>query len=245
MAPLRRRLALSTLLAGTLLGGTAYAQDPPMSGNDPIAAAAAANGSAGDPSANDGVVVVSPKSPVVRAAPGNWGLSFSFGGLAPMSVFGFGSYPQGAAAPGAVPSVIFTEIGARAVLKSIYIPFSVGLGVFNNTSRPMTGPSTSVTDFGLAFSGGILYPFRVWRRISPYVGGMLHLSYVDPDGPDNWQVNLGLGPVLGVEYFVFDRVSLSFQGDFALGVLITSPAAQLALNTVISGGGRAQLNFYF
>lgn len=174
-------------------------------------------------------------SPVVRAAPGNWGMSFAFGGLGNLSVGGINDQKAG--------NLLFTEIGFRAVLPSVTIPFSVGLGMSNNTTR--TDPSVSSTDVGLSFSGGVLKPFRVWRRIQPYFGGLFHFDVLKPSGNDNWLVHMALGPLVGIEYFVADRVSFFGQGMFEFGVGINSQVANIVLATAMSGGGQLGLNFYF
>ena len=220
-------LILAVSLFLSILHSTeARAQD-----SDPIAASAAAAAAAaplpGAP-APDG-------SPVVRAVPNNYGMTFSFGGLGNLSANGLLDQKAG--------NLLFTELGFRAVLSSVTIPFSVGLGISNTTTR--TDPSVSATDFGLSVTGGVLKSFRVWRRIAPYFGGLFHFHYLDPSGDKNWIIGLSLGPVLGVEYYIADRVSLYAQGTFQFGVTITDPLAAVGLGTAISGGGQMGLVFYF
>ncbi|HPH27189.1 MAG TPA: hypothetical protein PLA87_10105 [Pseudomonadota bacterium] len=204
---------LALLLVALFGSGIAHAQDP-------LPAAPVSTG--GD-------------SPVVRAVPGNLAMTFAFGGL--------GSLRYGGALDQKAGDLLFTEFGMRAVLSSVIIPFSVGLGIGNSTTR--TDPAVSTTDFGLSFSGGILKPFRAWRRIVPYAGGQMHFHYLDPSGDKNWQVQLSLGPVLGVEYYIADRVSLLLQGTFQFGVTMTDPVAMVGLASSISGGGQMGLSFYF
>ncbi|MFY0536421.1 hypothetical protein [Nannocystis pusilla] len=48
---------------------------------------------------------------MVRAAPGNWGMTFIFGGLGPLSVAGHGDQPL-------ADGLMFTEIGVRRVLNA-------------------------------------------------------------------------------------------------------------------------------
>ena len=79
----------------------------------------------------------------------------------------------------------------------------------------------------------------------PYAGGQMHFHYLDPSGDKNWQVQLSLGPVLGVEYYIADRVSLLLQGTFQFGVTMTDPVAMVGLASSISGGGQMGLSFYF
>jgi hypothetical protein len=119
----------------------------------------------------------------------------------------------------------------------------VGVGLANTTTR--TGAANSSTDVGLSFTGGVLKGFRVWRRIAPYFGGLFHFDVLKPAGDNNYVVDMSLGPVIGIEYFIADRVSLFAQGTFQFGVQITDPTAKIALGTGISGGGQLGLNFYF
>lgn len=175
---------------------------------------------------------------VVRAAPGNWAFSFLFGGLGNMNVSGQTNLK--------VNNLLFTEFGARAVLGSIIIPFSAGLAIGANV--PKMGDTA--TDFGLSATVGVVKTFRVWRRIVPQFGGSFHFHYLDPATPGgaantDWQVGLSLGPVLGVEYYIADRLSLLAQGTFQFGIAITDPVAAVSLGTSISGGGQLGLNFYF
>ncbi|HRI54032.1 MAG TPA: hypothetical protein PLW65_28025 [Pseudomonadota bacterium] len=225
-----RALALAPLGLGLLLcalgTGEARAQEPAPT--DPIAAAAAASDA-------PKVVVAPDDSPVVRAAPNNWAMTFAFGGLGSLTANGIVDQKAG--------NLLFTEIGFRAVLSSVTIPFSVGLGLANTSS--LKGPSTSSTDVGLSFTGGVLKSFRVWRRIAPYFGGLFHFSYLDPSGDNNWIIGLSIGPVLGIEYYIADRVSLLAQGTFQFGVSLTDPQAAIGLGSAISGGGQLGLVFYF
>ncbi len=230
---LARALAPLGLSLGLLLcvldAREAQAQEPAPT--DPIAAAAAAAAT----EAPKGVVVVADDSPVVRAVPNNWAMTFAFGGLGSLTANGILDQKAG--------NLLFTEIGFRAVLSSVTIPFSVGLGLANTSS--LKGPSASATDVGLSFTGGVLKSFRVWRRIAPYFGGLFHFSYLDPSGDNNWLIGLSIGPVLGIEYYIADRVSLLAQGTFQFGVNLTDPAAAIGIGSAISGGGQLGLVFYF
>lgn len=226
------RTSLASLALGLVLSavcaGQAHAQEPipTAPAPDPIAAAAATAPK---------VIVAADDSPVVRAAAGNWAMTFTFGGLGSLSANGILDQKAG--------NLLFTEVGFRAVLSSITIPFSVGLGLANVTTR--TGPSSSNTDIGLSFTGGVLKSFRVWRRIAPYFGGTFHFSYLDPNGDNNWVIGLSIGPVLGIEYYIADRVSLLAQATFQFGVGITDPQAAIGVGSTISGGGQLGLVFYF
>ena len=194
---------------------------------DPIAAVAAA--------APPSYVAPLDTQPAVRAVANNYGMTFSFGGLGNLSAGGIVDQKAG--------NLLFTEVGFRAVLSSVTIPFSVGLGIANNTTR--TEPSISTTDFGISATAGVIKYFRVWRRIAPYYGGLFHFHYLDPSGDKNWIINMSLGPVLGIEYYIADRVSLYGQGTFQFGVTITDPVAAIGLGTAISGGGQLGIAFYF
>ena len=135
LAPLGLGLGLLLCALGT---GEARAQEPAPT--DPIAAAAAASDA-------PKVVVAPDDSPVVRAAPNNWAMTFAFGGLGSLTANGIVDQKAG--------NLLFTEIGFRAVLSSVTIPFSVGLGLANTSS--LKGPSTSNTDVGLSFTGGVAW----------------------------------------------------------------------------------------
>ena len=171
---------------------------------------------------------------IVRAEAGNWGMQFVFGGLAPMSIAGVNRF--------AVNRLLFSEIGVRRVFKRVVLPFSVGLGVFHQNPD---GSAGNQNDFGLSASMGVLVPFRVWRRIAPYVGGSFHIRYLDPTGDNNWLVGFSIGPLLGIEYYVAHRVSLLLQANATLGINIFDSLTQIGANTNISAGGQMGLVFYF
>jgi hypothetical protein len=172
--------------------------------------------------------------PVVRAAPGNWGMTFIFGGLGPLSVAGLGDQPLSG-------GLMFTEIGLRRVFKHIVLPFSFGAGIVHRT-RP-DGPAEVAA--GVSGSIAVLKGFRVWRRIAPYFGGFFHAHYIDAPGPDNWLVNLSVGPILGIEYYVADRVSLYGQGIISIGPDITRQSVQMVARFAMAAGGQLGLTFYF
>ena len=93
--------------------------------------------------------------------------------------------------------------------------------------------------------------FRIWRRIAPYFGVKLHLHYVDPSGDKNYLVQFALGPTLGVEYFIGDRVSLTmeyavlFGGNFGDSATPLHPGTTISLQSIVSMGGSMALTFYF
>jgi hypothetical protein len=171
--------------------------------------------------------------PVRRAESGDWAMQFTFGGLAPLSIGGIGDF--------GVNRLLVTELGFRRVLDKVIIPFSIGAGVFHH--NPDGGAKQN--DAGLAATVGVLVPFRVWRRISPYAGGQFHLHYLDPTGDNNWLVNVSLGPVLGIEVYVHDRISLLFQGMATLGINVFDGLTQVSAATALMAGGNTGLVFYF
>lgn len=170
---------------------------------------------------------------IERAEPGHWGMQFTFGGLAPLSIAGIRDH--------GVNRLLLTELGFRYVTKRVIIPFSLGAGVFHHS--PDEGGKQN--DAGLSGSVGVLLPFRVWRRISPYAGGMLHLHYLDPTGDNNWLFNISIGPVIGTEFYIGDRVSLLFQGQLDIGITVLDAITQLRAATSLAAGGQTGLVFYF
>ena len=172
--------------------------------------------------------------PVARFEAGQWGMQFTFGGLAPMSIAGLRDFGSN--------RLMFTELGFRRVLSEQWVlPFSIGAGVFHH--NPDAGDSQN--DVGLAASVGVQRYFRVWRRIAPYVGGRFRLDYTEPNGRANWRVGFGLGPMLGIEYFVGDRVSLSLQGEALVGIYTFRGLLQVEAATRVDAGGQMGLTFYF
>ena len=164
---------------------------------------------------------------ISRFEPGLWGMQFTFGGLAPMSIGGLREF--------AINRLAFTELGFRRVLSNDWaLLFGVGAGLFRH--NPDSGDTQN--DVGLAASYGFQKWFRVWRRIAPYAGGRIRIGYAEPEGRANWNVALGLGPMLGVEYFVGHRVSLSLQGDAQLRFGIFHGLLQTELATGIDAGGQ-------
>lgn len=172
--------------------------------------------------------------PVLRAAPGNWGMTFIFGGLAPLSLAGSDqSFADG---------LLFTEIGVRRVFKKVVIPFSFGAGVAR-VQAP--GQATAATAAGVSASVAVLKGFRVWRRIAPYFGAFLHSHYIHPPGAGNYLVNVSVGPILGIEYFIADRVSLYGQGIMQIGPDFTRAGVSVVVRTAFAAGGQLGLTFYF
>jgi hypothetical protein len=202
--------------------------EPSVAATDDESAPRAAPRGGDDDDDDDG-----PRRTVRRAEQGDWGMQFTFGGLAPLSIAGVRDH--------GVNRLLMTELGFRRVTENFIIPFSIGAGVFHH--NPDEGGTQN--DAGLAVSFGILKPFRVWRRISPYGGGMLHFHYLDPTGDNNWLVNLSIAPVIGTEFYVGDRVSLLFQGQIDIGANIFDGLTQVRAATSIAAGGQTGLIFYF
>lgn len=177
---------------------------------------------------------------VERPSAKMWGMQFTFGGLAPMSIGGLSEQ--------AANRLLVSELGFRRVLSERWtLPFSIGAGVFSHRAEGVD-PTSAVdpeNDVGLAASFGVQRYFRVWRRIAPYTGGRIALQYLEPDGRANWMVNVGIGPMIGVEYFVADRVSLLLQGEALFNTSIFDGLVQIEFATQIVAGGQTGLVFYF
>lgn len=173
-------------------------------------------------------------SVVIRPHDGHWGMHFGFGGLAPMSIGGLNDVNAG--------RLMFTELGVRRAFRNGWaLPFSVGVGWVQN--NPDEGETENAA--GVSASIGVRKSFRVWRRIAPYTGGDVRVTYADPEGADNRLVELSFGPNLGIEYFIADRVSLLLQGDLTLALGFSEAAVETDLGTHVSGGGQMGLVFYF
>lgn len=173
-------------------------------------------------------------SPVERPIQGDLGMSFVFGGLAPLSVAGLVQHT--------VNRLFFTEVGIRYMIGDKWmLPFSFGAGLWSLS--PSGGDSQN--DLGLSFSVGFIRYFRIWRRIAPYFGAKLHIHYVDPTGGQNYLVQFALGPQLGIEYFIADRVSLNMEYSLLFGLNSEDNQTSIGLQTIVSMGGQMGLNFYF
>ena len=120
------------------------------------------------------------------------------------------------------------------------IPIFFGFGA--RISSPEGGDSSG--DIGFLLGGGLEYHFRIWRRISPYVGFGFGLGYSNPAGDDNGRFGVGMGPILGVEYYVFDHVSL--QASYMMNLQIERSFGD-ETNTLLAtqAGGALNLTFYF
>jgi len=173
-------------------------------------------------------------SPVVRAAAGNMGLFFRFGGLA--NLFATGNSRTVAAGTSGTEAVILTQVGMKFVLSERWL-FPVYLGASIRALNPDQG--TDRTDVGIDFGGGFEHHFRIWRRISPFVGFNLGVGITEPNGEHNNTYGVLFGPSLGVEYYIGDRVSLA-----ALYQLVFNVAYQ-EIQTSGSGPSTSVTGFLF
>lgn len=238
-----------SLIAALLLccSRVALAQEPAETTDDVVPpppaapvvsrrASAAADQPLGAPT--DSPAARNPRSPVVTPVPGDFGLTFTFGGFGSFNLHGVNDVVlNSGTVANPVQSNLLTSIGARAVLQPVVLTFSLGLGVRHEPDR---------NDFGVDASFGVLRGFRAWRRIAPYVGGQAQFTYIDLSGTGNYIFTAAIGPVLGLEYFIADRVSLFAQGVLLLGLSVNDDSdVALVLQTVLRPGGQVGLNFYF
>ncbi len=177
-------------------------------------------------------------SPVVRAAQGNLGLFFRFGGLATLTASG--------ETQNTGKSLWTNQVGLKLVLSERFmIPIFFGFGIHGNT--PAEGDSS--TDWNLDLGGGFEYHFRIWRRFSPVISGVLKLGFSDASGGDNLNLHFSLGPAIGVEYYVADRLSLTAQYRFLLRLAYQDaekePNEVTSVQLVTQSGGSLTLTFYF
>jgi hypothetical protein len=181
-------------------------------------------------------------SPVVRAHAGNVGLFFRFGGLATLQASGN--------ARAVAPGFLLTQVGAKFVKNEHWIfPVYFGTALRLQSASPAAGASSTSGDVGLEAGGGLEYHFRIWRRISPFLGFTGGLAYLNPSGSDDWTIGFGFGPGLGVEYYIADRVSLTAQYMAVLQIASQKLGAaggsltQVVFQTL--AGGALNLTCYF
>lgn len=171
--------------------------------------------------------------PVVRAQEGDWGMFFRFGGLSTLLAEGNSRNVGG---------LLLSQVGFKKVLsEESQIPFYMGAGF--RLIDP-DGPGDNATDVGLDIGGGWEYHFRIWRRISPFVGVTFGIGFTNPTGDDNTTIGLGFGPIAGVEYFVADRVSLTAQYILSVQFEVV-PDSFTAVQFSTLAGGAMNLTFYF
>ncbi len=175
-----------------------------------------------------------PEKPVERVESGLWGFAWRFGGLATMAATGNAQ---------TAGQVTISQIAVKYVpSESLRVYFAVGTGI--QVRAPDGGDANA--DWGMNLGGGFEYHFRIWRRISPFLGAGLFIGMNDPAGGDNWNFGLQLGPQIGVEYFIGDRVSVQALYNLALMFNFAgNPAQQFAFTFATGSGGLLGLTTYF
>lgn len=193
------------------------------------------------------------ESPVVRAQAGNWGFMFVFGGLATMISNNFNSWNDNARHTVNVQNYnsLYSEFGVKYMFTdplAFYLTFGVGMVHY----APEADNQDDQTSWGLTATAGVEYHFRVWRRISPYIGASMSFGGLDPTGKENGQFLWGVGlPHVGIEYFWGDRASLAAEYTLQLALIRQMDPAQAAewtgfgFGTLLSHGGNMRLTFYF
>jgi hypothetical protein len=189
-------------------------------------------------------------SPVVRAVGGNMGLFFRFGGLA--NLFATGNSRTVSSGAAGSEALVITQVGMKFVRDEHWI-FPIYFGSSVRLSSPEKGDSRA--DWGLDLGGGFEYHFRIWRRISPFVGMNLGIGLTDPSGDNNFIFGVGLGPSLGIEYYIADRVSLAALYQVVMQVayqLVRNVSTYPVTSTSTTGfafqtlaGGSLYLTYYF
>ncbi len=168
---------------------------------------------------------------IVIADEGDFGLSFRFGGLASLSLDGDTRV---------VSNFPITQVGLKIVRsRALHIPISFGFAFRDITNGG--GRNDAVVGFDL--NGGIEYHFRIWRRIAPYAGVTLGLGYTDIE--NDALIGFGVGPVLGVEYYVADRVSVGAEYAFSFQIAALTDGDEKLINLSTSAAGQAHLTVYF
>ncbi len=173
--------------------------------------------------------------PVVRAKKGNMGMFFRFAGLGTMAVSGE-SNPAAA--------VLMNDIGIKFVFSETFmLPIFFGMGL--NLNTPSEGDSSS--NWAMDLGAGMEYHFRMWRRFSPFMGGSLRFSFSDKTGEDNMYFAMALGPKLGIEYYIADRLSLSAAYMFMLQIAHQDHASVSTTTFQMStlSGGSLTITGYF
>jgi hypothetical protein len=173
-----------------------------------------------------------PERPAVRAEEGDWGMFFRFGGLATLIATNNTRN---------VGPLAETQVGMKYVFSEHWMmPFFAGFGYRNNSVENGPTDNEKAADVG----AGVEYHFRIWRRISPFVGGQVGLGIADPNGAHQFKFGIGFGPVLGVEFYVADRVSLAAQYLLTFQVE-TQNQDHTAFQLSTLAGGALNLTFYF
>ncbi len=171
---------------------------------------------------------------IVRGEAGNLGMFFRFGGLA--SLFAGGDTRPIA------QGLLLTQFGVKIVInEELMVPIFFG-AAFRRFAQD--GGPDAISDWGFDAGGGLEYHFRIWNRISPYAGFSLGLGYTNPDGGNNASLGFSIGPLAGVEFYIFDRVSLSAQYTFLFQVVrLFDQSTVTSVQTL--AGGAMNLTYYF
>lgn len=175
--------------------------------------------------------------PVVRARGGNMGLYFLFGGLAGLTHSNVDRN---------IGALIFNRVGLKFVFSEHWmLPIWFGTGLRVDSVDDPTIDAT--TDWGIDLGVGFEYHFRIWRRISPFVGAGVGFDLQDQTGADNIRFGMGIGPSLGVEYYLGDRLSLSAVYLFTIQLVYQdSPLASTTTFGIATlAGGAVTLTYYF
>lgn len=252
-------LSLAFIVGTLLYAETALAQmddepppPPPLGDVDeppppPPPSRARTGGRRGNAKQVKGGAATDTDSPVVRAngEEGNMGLFFRFGGLATMAATGDSIKGN--------QDAINTQLGIKFVMsESIMLPLFFGMSI----TMDKTGDADATNNFSMDLGAGLEYHFRIWRRLSPFFGALLKLGFHDLTGDDNLAVRFHVGPTIGIEYYIADRVSLSAAYMLMISLVASAVGTD---NTVIdfdfttksgydvaaSSGGDLTLTFYF
>jgi len=196
-------------------------------------------------------------APVVRATgdEGNMGLFFRVGGLGELAATGDSQ--------GENKGVFNSQIGLKFVMsESFMLPIFFGMGVVMTKANP---DADSETGFSMDFGVGFEYHFRIWRRLSPFFGATMKLGFYDPKSNDadekveDLSIRFHMGPVLGVEYYIADRVSIAVaymlmitlyadtvnKEDGTKTTFDFSTKSGLDVAAAADSGGQLTVTFYF
>jgi len=183
--------------------------------------------------------------PVVRAEAGNMGMYFRFGGLASLTHSNNSRTVSGTQGG----SLVFSQVGVKFVFSErLMLPiwFGTGLRVDSPDTDPPGSPEGPYNNWGIDLGVGLEYHFRIWRRLSPFIGGSFGFNVQDPTNSDNVTVGVGLGPIMGMEYYIGDRVSLTAMYMFVIQIAFQDSAnstTTFGMSTL--AGGALNITYYF
>ena len=195
-------------------------------------------------------------SPVVRAngEEGNMGLFFRFGGMATMTATGDSEDGKN----GGNTAAMNAQIGLKFVMsESIMVPLFFGMSLRSTSVAVKNADDPDTTyNFSMDLGVGVEYHFRIWRRLSPFCGALLKLGFYEPTGEDNLGIRFRVGPTIGVEYYIADRVSLAVAYMLLLSVAASPVGADSTTTNFdmttkdgyeasAESGGDLTLTFYF